>query len=277
VLKLELSIRLLCASMPKALQRYSMLLVYSFDLPEAVVVKNATVLPESPIRADGRLRRTAGVEPGARILLYQGGYSRLRGLDILVRAAPLLPEPWVLVMMGWGAFEQKLRTIASEVDPSGRWIRFIPGVPRDELAIWTADADLGVIPYENVCLNHWFCSPNKLWEYPVAGVPLLVSPFPELAGVVQKWGIGRQIDDPPTPKGIAEAVASISEAELATMSANCRVYIEADNWSVYERRLELLYRRLARVHGPDSDGEKAGLFMVEEKDSAARQSVASGI
>lgn len=210
-------------------------------LPEPVVICNATPLPVEPVLDDGRLRDAAGVPTEERILLYQGGFAPRRGLEALVRAAPLLPAGWTLVMMGWGKFENRLRAVAAEVDPAGERIRFLPPAPREELASWTAGADLGVIPYENTCLNHWFCSPNKLWEYPVAGVPILASPFPELRGLIEPHGIGRLIDDPPSPRGIADAVAAITPEDLTSMKANCRRFITRDNWSVYDRRLVSLY------------------------------------
>ena len=210
-------------------------------LPEPVVICNATPLPAEPVLDDGRLREAAGVPAHERILLYQGGFAARRGLEALVRAAPLLPAGWTLVMMGWGSLESRLRAVAAEVDPAGERIRFIPPAPREELAAWTAGGDLGVIPYENTCLNHWFCSPNKLWEYPVAGVPILASPFPELRGIIEPHGIGRLIDDPPSPRGIADAVAAITPEDLASMKANCRRFITGDNWSVYDRRLVSLY------------------------------------
>ena len=150
-------------------------------------------------------------------------------------------------MMGWGNFEAELRRIAQEVDPNGHRIRFLPGAPQEELARWTAGGALGVIPYENVCLNHWFCTPNKIWEYPVAGVPILASPFPELGKAVSENGIGVLLNDPVTPENIAAVVASVTDDHLATMRANCRRFLERDNWSIYERRLVELY---AEILGP---------------------------
>jgi hypothetical protein len=49
----------------------------------------------------------------------------------------------------------------------------------------TAGADVGVIPYRNVGLNNFFTSPNKLFEYCAAGVPVAASRFPELSKVVE--------------------------------------------------------------------------------------------
>lgn len=213
-------------------------------LPEPIIIKNATLPPNRIINDDGRLHKAAGLKPDQKILLYQGGFAIHRGLDSLVKSAVLLPDDWTLVMMGWGRFEPELKAIAKSIDPGGRRIRFIPGAPQRELAEWTTGAALGVIPYENVCLNHWYCTPNKLWEYPVAGVPILASPFPELEQTVTKHDIGRVLADPVTPQNIAETVASISDEELSRMRRNCRRYIEQDNWSIYESRLIALYKRL---------------------------------
>ncbi len=224
-------------------------------LPEPVIVRNATRYSGEKIVDDGRLHRAAGLPHSTRILLYQGGFARHRGLDVLVRSAPLLPEGWALVMMGWGNFEPELRRIAGEVDPTGARVRFVPGAPQEELAQWTAGGSLGVIPYENVCLNHWFCTPNKIWEYPVAGVPILASPFPELAKAVEENGIGVLLADPVTPANIAAVVAAVSDADLERMRERCAAFLARDNWSIYERRLVELY---GRVLGPASRGAATG-------------------
>src|SRR5690606_10664221 len=147
-------------------------------LAPAVVVMNATE-KAPPFDYDGRLHRAAGLPDGARILLYQGGYASKRGLDYLVRSAEHLPADWTLVMMGWGTLEAHRRGVAAEIEvrtlgQRSPPVRFVPPAPQTELPLWTAGGTIGVIPYENVGLNHWFCTPNKLWEYPNAGVPVLV-------------------------------------------------------------------------------------------------------
>ena len=48
-------------------------------------------------------------------------------------------------------------------------------------------ADLGVAPIENVCLSYYFCSPNKLFEYINAGLPVVASDFPEMRQVIQRF------------------------------------------------------------------------------------------
>jgi len=213
-------------------------------LPPAVVIRNAARLPTTAVRPDGRLRAAAGIESGQRVLLYQGGFQSGRGLPQLLRAAMTMPPGWMLVMMGFGSMESELRGLAARIDPDSRRIRFIPPAPHAELVHWTADADLGLIPYENTCLNHWFCSPNKLWEYPVAGVPMLVSPFPELRATVERHGVGRCLPEPLDADGLAETLNSIGAEELRAMRQNCRRYLEHDHWGVYAERLVEAYRGL---------------------------------
>ena len=220
-------------------------------LPAPVIVRNAVVCPDDDPRDDGRLRRAAAVEDGRRVLLYQGGFALYRGLEALVRSSPLLPEDWVLVMMGWGKLEAQLRRVAADVDTTGGRVRFLPGVPQAELRSWTAGADLGVIPYENVCLNHWYCSPNKLWEYPAAGVPILASPFPVMSELIQQHGVGLLLDDPVSPLGIARAVAGVTASDLSEMRARCSDFIAKDNWSLYEQPLVNVVEGLANRRASD--------------------------
>ncbi len=211
------------------------------SLPNPVVIKNAARKPSHPVQYDGRLHRAADLDPNLHILLFQGGFARWRGLDALLQAAPLLPQDWRIVMMGWGRYEDHLRKLAHNVDPDGERIRFIPPAPQFELPLWTAGAALGAIPYENVCLNHWFCTPNKLWEYPVASVPVLAKPFPELRRTIEEHGIGLLLPEPASAEDIAGSVASLKPSDLEEMRRSCHSFIGCDNWSVYERRLLGLY------------------------------------
>ncbi|MDA0295623.1 MAG: glycosyltransferase [Planctomycetota bacterium] len=222
------------------------------SLPPAVVVRNATMLPKDEPRDRGLLRAAAKVRSDERILLYQGGYAKERGLEALIRAAPELPQGWVLVMMGWGNLQDHLQTIARAVDPLQERIRFIPPAKQEVLRDWTAGADLGVIPYENTCLNHWFCSPNKLWEYPVAGVPILASPFPELRREIEGAGIGRLLPEALDGPGLRRVVESIDSEALEEMKTACHEFARRDHWGVYQDRLLDLYRRLEKTGATES-------------------------
>lgn len=218
-------------------------------LPSAVVVKNATQLA-GPIDYDGRLHQAAHISTERKVLLYQGGFSTKRGLEYLVESARYLNPEWVLVMMGWGNLEPRLREIAHEVNQfrvsqgNPEVVIFIPPAPQRELALWTAGGTIGIIPYEKVGLNHWFCTPNKLWEYPNAGLPVLVSPFPELSRPVLEYGYGWLLPEEQDSELLAELINSLGDEQIVKARTNCALFMAEDNWTIYARRLVGLYKEL---------------------------------
>jgi len=207
--------------------------------PEAVVIRNAT--NAAPVGYyDGRLHNAAGLPASEKILLYQGGFTKDRGLPTLVRSGPFLPSGWSLVMMGWGPLENELKRIS---DGSAR-VRFLPAVPACELLSWTQGATAGIVPYEDTILNHWIATPNKLWEYPNAGVPLIVQPFPEMRRIVETYKCGWILPAEFTPRAIAGLVESLTDEEVARAKLGCERFTEEDSWaSIYRQRLLSLYKK----------------------------------
>jgi glycosyltransferase involved in cell wall biosynthesis len=214
-------------------------------LPRAVVIKNAAKKVDV-FEYDGRLHAAAGLPRERKILIYQGGYAPKRGLISLLLSAEYLNPNWSIVFMGWGKLEEELRRVADSLkmkntDLAER-IRFVPRVKQSELPYWTAGASLGAIPYENTGLNHWYCNPNKLWEYPNAGVPILASPFPELRKMICDNEIGWLLPDPLNARDIAAAVNGLDDQQLEIAAMKCRRFIAGDNWDLYANRLKQAYR-----------------------------------
>jgi glycosyltransferase involved in cell wall biosynthesis len=218
--------------------------------PGAVVIRNAIALTPT-VAYDGRLHDAAGLPRSQKILLYQGGFSTERGLPILVRSAAMLPDGWTLVMMGWGPLAGQLKQIAAssarrdDAGDDNPKVRFIPAAPARELKSWTQGASVGIIPYEGKMLNHWIATPNKLWEYPSAGVPLIVQPFPEMRRVVTAYRCGWILPEALTASAIADLVSGLTDDMLAEAKTGCQRFVEADNWYArYEKRLLDLYAGL---------------------------------
>ena len=122
--------------------------------------------------------------------------------------------------------------------------RFIPLAPHSELINWTSGATVGVIPYENIGLNHWYCSPNKIWEYPNAKVPILASRLSYLNYVIEKWNIGWTISSDPTAQEIVSKIKQIDNEELNEKIEACEKFIENDNYLFHEKRLLSLFKAM---------------------------------
>lgn len=228
---------------------------YSY-IPEPVIVPNS-VVPKN-VAYDGRLHDAAGLPRNAKILLYQGGFSPKRGMEILIEAAFRLPYGWYVVFMGRGPLEQTLRERALYINQKIRTdsangfeseasmkVRFVPMASHSELAEWTSGATVGIIPYENFGLNHWFCSPNKIWEYPNAGVPFIASRLAFLSETIERWGIGWTISSDPKSSDIVAVVRAITDESLAERKRACARFIAAENYLLHEARLLDLFASLS--------------------------------
>ena len=164
-----------------------------YGIEEPVVLLNAT---EPPTEFDHNarydlLREKCAIPSAQRILLYQGGFAPNRNLEQLVASFSLVKtEDAVLVLMGFGAFEDRLRKVATKHNLIGRRVYFLPAVPQEQLLQHSASADLGIIPYPHVDLNSLYCTPNKLFEFIQAGLPMLTNQSPELERFVAREGFG---------------------------------------------------------------------------------------
>ncbi len=220
-------------------------------LPPAEVVMNAAPLATT-IVDDGRLRDALGIDPEKRILLYQGGMTVQRGLTILMDAIELLPETWLLAMIGDGPLRPELEARATaQADRTGsQRTRLLPAVANAELASWTAGATLGVMPYENTSKNTLNCGPNKLWEFPAAGVPFIAPRLLEVEKIVDRYGTGFLMDLDFTAETIADLVGSLTEADFARARQNGVKFLEEMSWEHFAPRIGRLYESVTRQNRP---------------------------
>jgi glycosyltransferase involved in cell wall biosynthesis len=126
-----------------------------------------------------------GLPVDKRIVLLQGGLSAGRNLEVLVDAMHYVKDPSVvLVVLGDGLLLRSLQKMAQQEGLAGR-VYFHAAVPQNELLELTAAADAGVIPYQATCLNNHYCTPNKLFEFIAAGLPILATDLPEIRRLVE--------------------------------------------------------------------------------------------
>jgi glycosyltransferase involved in cell wall biosynthesis len=140
------------------------------------------------------LSRLYGLPPSRPLVLCQGGLMPGRGLETVVEAWECFPKtPPLLVFLGdgpmaaWIARRVRQRKLQDHVFV-GR------SVASDELLRYTACADLGLIPYAPgtrvTCPNTRLSSPNRLFEYVMARVPILTWELPEIKRVMDEAGTG---------------------------------------------------------------------------------------
>jgi glycosyltransferase involved in cell wall biosynthesis len=207
------------------------------------VVRNVSEL-SLPREGRGALRRALGLtdEP---LVLHQGAPAPDRGGEQLVDAMTEVPGAH-LAFLGsspFSGYEDGLRARAEAAGVRER-VHFLPSVPLDRLLAYTADADVGVSLLQDTCENHRLALPNKVFEYVVAGVPVLASDLPELRRLVRRLEIG-EVVPPADPSAVAHRLAAMLAAPPGPAARQAlRAAAHELRWERERLRLEAVYRAL---------------------------------
>lgn len=142
-------------------------------------VRQATVIYNYPKRLSGEVvpvdyRKLFNWEESDIILIYQGVLNEGRGLHLLLKTLHHIPEKFKLIIVGDGPIRDQLETYTSRHN-FGERIKFMGMVPLGKLPSYTMGADIGVNLLEELNLSKKLASPNKLFEYIQAGIPVIAS------------------------------------------------------------------------------------------------------
>ncbi len=216
-----------------------------YHSPEVTLIRN--VPPYRTVSKKDLLRQHLGLSPDTRLALYQGGLQPNRGLDRLIRAAPFLAPDIVIVLMGegMGTTQSELEALIAREGVAGR-VKILLPVPYEELLDWTASADIGlnVLPPEYSLSIRW-CLPNKLFEYLMAGLPVLTSQLDAVVEVIKTYNVGR-IVSPLAPEDVAAAINTMlaDRNTLTHMHHNALKAAQDCCWEKDGQQLIRLYQKI---------------------------------
>lgn len=217
-----------------------------YHIPKVSLIRN--VPPYQAVPKSDRLRQHLGLSPNTRVALYQGGIQYNRSLDKLIHAAPFLDPDIVLVLMGpsEGSIGSELEALIASEGVSNR-VKILPPVPYEELLDWTASADIGLIVFAlDYSLSIRWCLPNKLFEYLMAGLPVLSSHLDAVVEVIKTYDVGCVVESL-APADIALSINAMlaDSATLATMRRNALYAAHHEFvWEKEGQELVQLYRRI---------------------------------
>jgi glycosyltransferase involved in cell wall biosynthesis len=177
---------------------------------------------------------------------YVGGLSRDRGVEAMVEAMRQLHEcrTGALLKLAGDFDPPELRACLennpgwSQVEPLG-WldraaVRQLFGSVRGGLVVLAPTS------------TYVTAVPTKLFEYMAAGLPVIVSDFPLMREIVERYGCGLLVD-PTNPTEVATAMNRLlshpQEAEAMGRAGRAAVMSEF-NWQREEQRLLGLYGRI---------------------------------
>lgn len=182
-------------------------------------------------------RQMFNIPPEQTLLIYQGALLPNRGVDLLIQYLDFRKDPNLgLVIMGYGQEKEKLQEMAAQV-PN---IYFPPPVKPTELLPYTASADIGAYFVQNTNRSHDLTVGNKLFEYMMAGLPVISSPLqgPE-AILTEETGV---ILEDQSLEALHRGVEKILAKGLAYYREPLKVASRRYNWEAQEKPLLQVYR-----------------------------------
>lgn len=228
-----------CVVSPSIAKEYKRL----YDVDNVNVILNAPHLES--INKNQYFRKHFKLSAEQKIFLYQGGLTEGRGIQLMLDAfAELEHQEHVLIVMGYGQLEGLVKRYTRECAN----IFYHPAVPPKELLQYTASADFGITLIEDLCLNYKYCLPNKLFEYMMAGLPVICSNLPEMRRVVESSLVGIVLSEH-TVKALCDGVMRISQFEPAVYDGSIKKARLHYNWEQQEVVLYDMYDNLTQVNG----------------------------
>lgn len=210
-----------------------------------IVAANYVELPE-PLPAPAPLREG---EDGPITLLHLGAINRQRGwpqmLEALSRTRNTRLHLRVLGRFGDDSDAEFLET-AERLGLKDR-VSFPGQVPYEQVPQEVARADIGVIAFQPVMLNFTHALPHKLFDYMLAGLPVVVPDFAvEVEQIVRGAECGLPVP-PEDPAALARAFDRLADdADLRRRLGENgrRAVLERYNWSAEAGRLIAFYDAL---------------------------------
>jgi D-inositol-3-phosphate glycosyltransferase len=197
-------------------------------------------------------RQLIGLPAEDPVVLYVGRIERLKGIDLLVRAASLVESCFQLVILGGDAKDaerkHELVELARDLGVCQR-IHFIDAVPHEELPLYYRAADVCVVPsyYESFGL--------VAVEAMACGVPVVASRVGGLRDTVQDGRTGYLVAWR-CPEPFAERLDLLlsNESLRGSMGREARTAAERFNWSEVAASVEVVYHELVSAYRGETVG-----------------------
>jgi glycosyltransferase involved in cell wall biosynthesis len=159
------------------------------------------------------LRRRFGLE--GFVVAYTGAHGRANGLDLVLDAAGQIANdlPQVrFLLVGDGPLKNHLVTRALREKLSN--VTFLDPIPKREIPSLLGAIDAGLHVLADVPLFSYGVSPNKIFDYMAAGVPVLTNTPGEMATLIDSAGAGVAV----RPRELARGVRMLVSADASQLA-----------------------------------------------------------
>jgi len=201
----------------------------TYQLKKVFTLRNLPLHKEEVKPID--LRKKFNIPDELKILVYQGVILHGRGLKIVFEALTKV-KGYFLIILGDGEDTDYYKKLSESIGIEKN-VLFAGKYNQEELINMTAGADIGLAVIENISLSYYYALPNKLFEYIMAGKPVIASNFPQMKDVIEKHKVGITID-PENTTELIEALERLNSEPnlLESYKENCKLASKHLNWEI---------------------------------------------
>lgn len=182
-------------------------------------------------------------------LVYAGAHGPANGLETVLDAAALLRDHAIcIVLVGDGPSKKALQARAARERLDN--VQFRDPVPKTAIATLLASADAGLMVLRDAPLFAFGVSPNKLFDYLAAGLPVVCNVPGDVATVLRDSSAGEQAVDA-SPRALADAVLRLAQrtpGELHRIGEAGRAWVGREHGRpMLAQRLDAALRSLIKT------------------------------
>lgn len=168
-------------------------------------------------------------------LIFVGHLLEKQGLQIVIKALKNISEkiPDVkLIIIGEGPYKSELKKQVGQTGVA-KYIKFAGYVEsHEEVEQMLSKASLGIATYKPDPSNFtYFADPGKIKNYLAAGLPVIVTDVPQIAGVIEKKKCG--VITGYNEKSVADAIIKLlsNRSKLVEYSSNAKKFASNFDWN----------------------------------------------
>lgn len=188
------------------------------------------------------MRKELGIDKDKVIFLFQGEYQKGRGVDKLIeifKKLETINERLVLVLLVYG---DEIDILEEKIKDCKNILRH-DQVSNDIYMNYVASCDWGIYLMENICKNNDYALPNKIFDYIMGGLPVVVSNLKEISKFVNENKVGYSID-PSDEKGIIRLLEGVTAESKKNFITNLDKTAKKYCWEEQEKALLKIYKNL---------------------------------
>jgi len=211
-----------------------------YNVNEPVLIMNT--LPYKEYQNLDLFRKEFEISNNKIIFLFQGIYKKGRGVETLIEVFQELYQSnknLVLILLTWGKDIEHLKDLIAKT-PN---IYLHKRVSIDSYMNYVASADWGILLLENVCKSYDYAMPNKLFDYLMGGLPVVVSNLKEMSKFVRENKVGYTID-PDNKDLIVDLLKDFNKNTKMAFLSNLSPVAKKYCWEKQEKRLLKIYNSL---------------------------------